>query len=121
LAQLWQLAKLIRSKNAGPFELTFDILFDDRATFERVNRSGVLAPEAFARAYAVPVGKVKFFIHEAALAFKISLPRTAFSGDLDDTDVFGGQFHSPLVCLEVDNDPPGRAAIRGLRGDERVG
>lgn len=104
MAQLWQLAKLIRSKNAGPFELTFDVLFDNPTTFERVRQSGVLTPEVFARAYGVPVDKVKFFVHDKALAFKISLPRIAFSGDLDDTDVFGGQFHSPLVCMEVDGD-----------------
>ena len=107
MAELWQLAKLIRSKNAGPFELTFDVLFDSREKFERVRRSGVLSPERFAHTYGVPVERVKFFVHEKALAFKISIPRLAFSGDVDDTDVFGGQFHSPLVCLEVDPDPAG--------------
>lgn len=106
MAQLWELAKLIRSKNAGPFELTFDILFDTRENFERVRRSGLLSPERFARDYRVPPERVKHFVHEAALAFKISIPRIAFSGDVDDTDVFGGQFHSPLVCLEIDQDPP---------------
>ena len=29
MTQLAELARLIRSKNAGPFELTFDIMFDD--------------------------------------------------------------------------------------------
>ena len=29
MAELWQLTKSIRSKNAGPFELTFDIMFKD--------------------------------------------------------------------------------------------
>jgi len=47
------------------------------------------------------VERVRFFAHEGALAFKISIPRPAFSGDPDDTDVFGGQFHSPLVQLEI--------------------
>jgi hypothetical protein len=41
-------------------------------------------------------------VHEAALAIKISIPRPVFSGDPEDTDVFGGQFHSPLVRLPVD-------------------
>ena len=36
------LAKVIRSKNAGPFELTFDIMFDDVAKYERVKASGVI-------------------------------------------------------------------------------
>lgn len=29
MPELWQFTKLIRSKNAGPFELTFDIMFQD--------------------------------------------------------------------------------------------
>jgi len=41
---LARLAKLIRSKNAGPFELTFDIMFEDAATYERVKRSGPPMP-----------------------------------------------------------------------------
>ncbi len=28
-ARLYDLAKVLRSKNAGPFELTLDIMFDD--------------------------------------------------------------------------------------------
>jgi hypothetical protein len=102
MAELWQLAKLIRSKNAGPFILTFDIMFDDRESFERVRKSGVLSRENFAKLYRVPLDKVQYFEHEPALAFKVSIPRMAYSGDPDDTDVFGGQFHSPLVRLSID-------------------
>ncbi|MCA1647990.1 MAG: DUF4387 domain-containing protein, partial [Chloroflexi bacterium] len=51
MAQLWELAKLIRSKNAGPFELTFDVLFDSRENFDRVRRSGILSAERFAQEY----------------------------------------------------------------------
>jgi len=101
MPQLWELAKLIRSKNAGPFELTFDILFSTAEDFERVKASDVLTAQRFADLYRVPVERVRFFAHEGALAFKISIPRPAFSGDPDDTDVFGGQFHSPLVQLEI--------------------
>ena len=32
---LGDLATLIRSKNAGPFILTFDIMFDDEASYRR--------------------------------------------------------------------------------------
>jgi hypothetical protein len=104
VSELWQIAKLIRSKNAGPFELTFDILFSTRVDLDRVRLSGVLTPEAFARIYRLPVDRVRVYIHEQALAFKISIPRPAVSGDPEDTDVFGGQFHSPLVTLDV-GDP----------------
>jgi hypothetical protein len=39
--------------------------------------------------------------YDAASAIKITIPRPATSGDIDDTDVFGGQQYGPLVDLEV--------------------
>ena len=38
---------------------------------------------------------------DAANAIKITIPRPTISGDVDDTDVFGGQQHGPLVDVEV--------------------
>lgn len=99
--QLWELARLVRSKNAGPFTITIDVMFDDRATYERVRDSGVLNQQLIADLYDVPVEAVHYTEHEAALSLKMSLPRTHSSGALGDTDVFGGQFHGPLVELEV--------------------
>jgi hypothetical protein len=101
MAKLWELARLVRAKNAGPFTLTFDILFADAETYERVKRSGVITRELFARLYRVPEEQVLFFEHDRALALKASIPRPAASGDLEDTDVFGGQQHGPLVDLEI--------------------
>jgi len=43
---LRELAQVIRSKNAGPFELTFDILFNRKAAYEEVKKSGALTPDA---------------------------------------------------------------------------
>ena len=102
MSELWQHTKLIRSKNAGPFELTFDIMFKDRESFERVRRGGQLSPESISLLYRVPVHQVRYFVLEDLLAIKFSFPRPAFSGDIDDTDVYGGQFHGPLTTLPVD-------------------
>jgi hypothetical protein len=99
--RLFELAKLIRSKNAGPFTLTIDVMFDNLAAYERVRDSGVLRPEVVARIYGLPLEHVRFFEDEPALAFKISFPRPITSGSAGDTDVYGGQFHSLLVELEV--------------------
>ncbi len=103
MSELWQHTKLIRSKNAGPFELTFDIMFKDREGFERVRQSGQLSPESISRLYKVPVEQVKYFVLEDLLAIKFTIPRAAFSGDVDDTDVYGGQFHGPLTTLKIDS------------------
>jgi uncharacterized protein DUF4387 len=101
MPELWQLTRLIRSKNAGPFELTFDLIFKDREGFDLVKKSGIVSAKAISKLYSVPVDEVRVFQLPAILALKISIPRPAFSGDLDDTDVYGGQFHSPLVRLQV--------------------
>ncbi|MGV6873770.1 DUF4387 domain-containing protein [Pseudochelatococcus sp. B33] len=101
MAKLGELALLIRSKNAGPFELTFDIMFDDLATFERVRKSKMLSAESIADIYHLPVDDVKFFEVPAALAFKASIPRAQFQGDITDTDGHGGQQYAPLIDIEV--------------------
>jgi hypothetical protein len=104
MPKLWELAKLVRAKNAGPFTLTIDIVFDDPHIYAQVKRSGVLTPALFARLYNVSIAEVQFFEHDRALALKASIPRPVASGDLADCDVFGGQQHAPLVDLEIPLD-----------------
>jgi hypothetical protein len=101
MRELWQFTKLIRSKNAGPFELTFDIMFKDEDCFREVMKSGALSAELIAQLYRVDLKQVRFFVIESLLAVKISIPRPVFSGEVNDTDVYGGQFHGPLVRLPV--------------------
>ncbi len=101
MAKLGELARLIRSKNAGPFMLTFDVMFEDDATYRRVIRAQVLTKATFATLYHVPESDVLFFEHDAARAIKISIPRPYVQCDLDDGDAYGGQQHAPLVDIEV--------------------
>ena len=101
MRELWQFTKLIRSKNAGPFELTFDIMFKDEESFHEVITSGALSAELITQLYKVDLKQVRFFVIESLLTVKISIPRLVFSGDVSDTDVYGGQFHGPLVQLPV--------------------
>lgn len=101
MTALADLARLIRSKNAGPFELTFDVMFDDEATYQRVKRSGALTREVVARCYGIAPEDVKFFFCDHALAIKASIPRPFFQGDLRDSDGHGGQQYAPLMAIEV--------------------
>lgn len=101
MTTLAELARLIRSKNAGPFELTFDIMFDDAATYERVKRSGAVSREAVAVRYGLPAQDVKFFFCDNALAIKASIPRPSVQGDLQDSDGHGGQQYAPLMDIEI--------------------
>jgi Domain of unknown function (DUF4387) len=103
MTKLHELASLIRSKNAGPFQLTIDIMFDDRATFERVLASGALSAERFATLYRLPVADIRIIPYEAAFAIKATFPRPVVSGDLADGDLMGGQLYGPLADLQIDD------------------
>jgi len=98
---LANLARLIRSKNAGPFELTFDIMFEDEARYRRVKDSGMLTREAVASRYGLEPSQVRFFYCDNALAVKASIPRPCFQGDLRDADGHGGQQYAPLMDIEI--------------------
>jgi hypothetical protein len=111
MAHLWQVTKLIRSKNAGPFKLTFDIIFKDQQSFQQAKESGILSARVFSCLYRVPMHEVQIFELPLIFALKVSIPRPHFSGDLDDTDIYGGQFHSRLVRLTVNEDKVDRSAI----------
>ncbi|WP_372614009.1 DUF4387 domain-containing protein [Halomonas sp.] len=101
MAQLGVLARLIRSKNAGPFMLTFDVMFEDEQTYRRVVEAKVLTKSSFAAVYKVPEEDILFFEHDIANAIKISIPRPYTQCDLDDGDAYGGQQHAPLVELKI--------------------
>jgi hypothetical protein len=73
--KLHELTSLIRSKNAGPFSLTFDIMFSDVRTYEHVKASGALSPAALARLLHCSPNQIQFFICDNALAFKATIPR----------------------------------------------
>ena len=99
--KLSQCASLIRSKNAGPFVLTFDVMFSSASEYERVKGSGVLTAERFAELYGLPLGDVDAFECDQALAFKFSIPRPHVQGDFGDGDMHGGQQYAPLLDIEV--------------------
>jgi Domain of unknown function (DUF4387) len=99
---LESLAKVIRSKNAGPFELTFDILFDDAASYERVKKSGAINAHVIAEIYRVRVDDVLVCRpYDPAAAFKVTIRRPVGSGDVTDRDVYGCQQHVPLMKIEI--------------------
>jgi hypothetical protein len=98
---LGDLTRLIRSKNAGPFVLTIDVMFDEPAAFQHVVEQKIINPTVISKIFKTPEAQVRLFVVPEALAIKVSLPRATPSGDLNDGDIFGGQQYAPLVTLEV--------------------
>ncbi len=100
--KLTELAKAIRSKNAGPDKITFDVILRDREAFDLVRRSGVLSREAVAKLYGVPDARISDHVEfEPACAVKFTFFRLAPSGSLGDADIFGSQQYGPLLGIEV--------------------
>jgi hypothetical protein len=100
--RLYDLASVLRSKNAGPFELTLDVMFPDRQSYALVKDSGVLTRELVSQLYGVArsdVYHIAFF--DPALAVKITLKRRIDSGSIGDTDVYGAQQHAPLMNVSI--------------------
>lgn len=95
------LATVCKSKNAGPFELTIDVVFDNAEAYNRVKNSGVLCPKLFADLYKVKEQDVLFTPYDAAFAFKATLPRLVPSGGIGDTDVYGAQQHAPVLNVRI--------------------
>ena len=102
--KIYELAKVLRSKNAGPFRTTFDIFFDADEPYQRVKDSGVLTKEYVAELYSIrPEDVYGIFFVDAARGIKITIPKPIdmASGAPRCRDLFGAQQHIPLLGIEV--------------------
>ncbi len=100
--KLVDIAKTIRSKNAGPDKVTFDVIFANRADYDLVRRSGALSREAICKLYNVPASRIAAHVEfDPALAIKFTFFRTTSSGAPGDSDIFGSQQYGPLLGVEV--------------------
>jgi hypothetical protein len=104
MATLHDLADVLRSKNAGPFLTTIDLMFIDRDRFDLVSASPALAPQAIARLYGLDPADVRVVTFPRAKAIKITFPRLwgeCGAGSPGDRDVYGAQQHAPLLDIEI--------------------
>jgi hypothetical protein len=62
VTKLSDLAKTIRSKNAGTDKITFDVIFRERETYEKVKRSGALTPETVCAILGIDQGRLTDFV-----------------------------------------------------------
>jgi hypothetical protein len=90
IATLRDFASTVRSKNAGVDHITFDIIFRERESFERVRDAKVITPEVVCRLLRVtPDRLTDFVVFEPANAIKFTIRRERPSGSPGERDVFG--------------------------------
>ncbi|MCL2218166.1 MAG: DUF4387 domain-containing protein [Defluviitaleaceae bacterium] len=95
---LKNLADVIRSKNSGPYELTFDIMFKTQEIYEGIVAAGVINKNSFAALYNISPDDIMEIVHfHPAKAIKVTIARPVPSGHLRETDVYGAQQHAPLM------------------------
>ena len=102
MTRLYDLAKVLRSKNSGPFAVTLDVLFDDPDHYRHVKASGALTRERIAALYRMVPERIQELVwFDAGLGVKITYLRDVPSGTVGDRDVYGAQQHAPLMDIQI--------------------
>ncbi len=100
--KLAEIAKTIRSKNAGVDRITFDIIFRTSDDYELVRRSGVISRATISALYRLRQDRITDFDEfDPAYAIKFTIQRERASGSPGDPDIFGAQQYAPLMDIEV--------------------
>lgn len=99
MKKLMEYTKILRSKNAGPLYITFDLIFHNCEDMEYVAQR--LKKEDVAAAYGTDADKIEIISYAVVNSIKITFPRKTVSGNLDDNDIYGCQQHIPLASIEI--------------------
>lgn len=100
--KLVDLAKTIRSKNAGTDKITFDIIFREKEKYELVKKSGVINKEMISKLYDIDINRICDFVeYDPAYAIKFTIFRLRPSGSPGECDIFGCQQYPPLLDIEI--------------------
>ena len=105
MAKVKDVCRHVRSKNAGPFWVTFDLFFDGAEHFRRYSESPALGPELIQRLFGADPRLVKRFIVPTLEMVKISYARTSAQGGEVERDMHCGQQFVRLLDVELDRSP----------------
>ncbi len=96
---LARLAHVVRSKNAGPAQLTIDVFFRDAQAYARAAHSPAMSAHAIASLYSLQPGQVVQYLLPGIAAMKYTMPRRLCAGNPGDGDVYGAQQHAPMLGI----------------------
>lgn len=97
MKKLIDYTKILRSKNAGPLFITFDLIFNNNEDMQYVFEN--LKKADIAKAYDVSESEIEIISYGVVNSIKITFPRKCISGSLKDTDIYGCQQHMPLAAI----------------------
>lgn len=100
--KLVDLAKTIRSKNAGTDKITFDIIFNKKENYELVKESKCITKKSIAQLFQIDEERISDFVEfDPAYAIKFTIFRSIPSGSPGERDIFGCQQYPPLLDIEI--------------------
>lgn len=100
--KLIELAKTIRSKNAGTDRITFDIIFRGKENYDLVKKSKAITLDTMAKLFNIDIDRISDFVEfDPAYAIKFTIKRLLPSGSPGDGDVFGCQQYPPLLDINI--------------------
>lgn len=99
MKKLIDYTKILRSKNAGPLYITFDLIFNTREDMIYVAER--LTKESISEAYSTDIEKIDIIAYEVVNSIKITFPRKHISGSIYDNDIYGCQQHVPLSNIMI--------------------
>ena len=110
--KLIDMVNFIFSKNAGPYMVTFDVLFSDDEMYALGRGSGFFTKPRLAELFNVEPERIySIYEYEPARVIKFTMIREISSGDFGDRSVFGAQQWAPLIDVEIAS----KVAVGGLR------
>lgn len=90
-----------RTRNAGAFLVSVDMVFTSEQEYRRWRDSGVITAAEVARLLKVDAGTVEVIDYPAANAIKVTLPRRVVAGSPADTDLDSAAQFVPLLALTL--------------------
>lgn len=101
MVKLKDVCRHVRSKNAGPFWVTFDLFFDGPEKFRDYHAHPALGPDTFQRLYGPDPALVHRYLVPSLNMVKISHARTSPQGGVVERDMHCGQQFVRLLDVEL--------------------
>jgi hypothetical protein len=119
---LGELASVLRSKNAGPFELTYDVMFDSQDEYNLIKESGILNEATIAKLTNIKAEDIVWSgFFDQAMAYKATIPRlhrgkVQGNGGFMESDVHGSNKYLDLFYFELPQEFIAKwKALRGVK------
>ncbi|RBR17448.1 hypothetical protein FVER53590_11950 [Fusarium verticillioides] len=104
---LSDLCRIVRSKNAGPYEITIDAMFASTEAYEAIKSSDLLSASNVAKAIGISEQDIIWIgFFDPAISFKVTIPRIRSgkkksAGGFMENDIHGSQEHMGLASLKL--------------------